>query len=1018
VNVLEDSTFRTAVTAIQAGRLKDAEPLLRAVLGMRPTHVGALNLLGVVLMQLGQLTEAEAYLRRALDQQGPTDATLYNYGLVLKALGRPAEALERFTQALGFNSGVAETWNSRGTALNDLSRYQEAIDDFDRAVAINPRYADALYNKGKSLTLLRRLEEALSAYGAALAVKPDIAEAWLGRGNVHLELKDHDSALAAFAKALALKPDLAEAHHGLARAFGETERDDEALAAFNQALAINPQFAEAWLGRGNIGLKRRQYEDALAAYEKALRLNPNLTDAWLASAGIFAESKQHADAITVYDRALAVNSDLAEAWLGRGKSCEGLARHDEALAAFDRVLALEPNRAEAWYCRGIVLFRLKQFDEALAALERALALKPDFAEAFVGRGNLAWECERYDEAFAAFEQALALKPNLAEAWLGLGNVSYDIRHGDAPPAHGERAGVTDYTETMAAFERALALDGGLAEAWLGRGNVFYGDLKNYREALSAYDRALALKPDLAEAWLGRGNALLALTDYPDAQIAFDRALALKPDLTKAWFGLGRVYSTLNRHADALAAFDRALALRPDLKFASGARLYARLHLADWTGLNAEIAAISAAVREQKSVVDPLVFSLVSSSPSDQLVCARRFIGNATSPPAIWSGEIYSHDRIRIAYLSADFKNHPVAQLMVGLFEQHDRTRFHTTGISFGPDDGSILRERVKSAFDEFIDARQMNDEEIARLIRQNEIDIAVDLMGFTSDNRLDVLARRAAPIQINYLGYPGTMAADFIDYIIADRVIIPEEHFAFYSERVVWLPDCYQPNDENQQISEPRPPRSECQLPEAAFVFCCFNNTVKLLPDMFDIWMRLLAAKEGSVLWLSRPNATAAQNLRREAEKRGISPDRVIFAARMPLLADHLARLGNADLFLDSLPYNAHATASDALRASVPLLTCPGSSFASRVAASLLKTVGLDELITNSLQDYEALARKLADDPGRLRALRERLTRNSTTHSLFDTKRFTRHIEAAYTAMWRRHQEGEAPKAFAVDRIV
>jgi protein O-GlcNAc transferase len=985
---------------------------------MRPTHVGALNLLGVVLMQLGQLAEAERFLRRALEQHGSSDVTLYNYGLILKSLGRSTEALERFTQALTINSHAAETWNSRGTVLNDLKRYQDAIGDFDKAVAINYRYADALYNKGKSLAMLKRFDEAISAYAAAIAIKPDLAEAWLGRGNIHLELRDYESATAAYEQALTLKPVLAEAYHGRARVFGETKRYEEALTAFDQALTLKPQLAEAWLGRGNICIKLKYYNDALTAYNAALQLNPELTDAWLACASIFIERKQYNNAIVACDRALAVRPDFAGAWLGRGRSYEGLARHDEALAAFDRAVALEPNSADPWYCRGIVLFRLKHYEEAFAALEQALALKPDFAEAWVGIGDLAWERKRHRKARAAFDQALAFNPDLASAWLGRGNVAYDIRYDEAfSGTDDDPIDPTEYADTMAAFDRALALEPNLAEAWLGRGNVLCADIKNYHEAQQAYDQALALKPDLAEAWLGRGNALLGLKNYPDAQLAYDRALAIKPYLAKAWFGRGRVFAALNQYAEAVVAFDRALALKSDLKYARGARLYAQLHVADWTNLDAEISAIGLAVKEQKSVIDPLVFSLISSSPSDQLTCAKRFVKDSISFPAMWSGEIYSHGRIRIGYVSADFRNHPVAQLIVGLFEHHNKSRFHTVGVSLGPENDSSLRRRIELALDEFIDVREMSDEGIARLIRHKEIDIVVDLMGFTSENRLDVLAKRAAPIQVNYLGYPGTMAASYIDYVIADQTIIPEEHFAFYSEKVVWLPESYQPNDAGQQISERKPTRFECRLPETAFVFCCFNNTVKILPEMFDIWMRLLAAREQSVLWLSGTNATARESLSTEVEKRGISSDRLIFADKIPLLADHLARLRNADLFLDTLPYNAHATASDALWAGVPVLTCLGSSFASRVAASLLRAVGLDELITHSLEDYETLAVELANDSDRLHALRERLARNRTTHPLFDSERFTRHIESAYTTMWDRYQRGKAPKAFVVNPI-
>jgi len=1016
--VREESTFRSAISAFRAGKLRDAEPLLKAVLGMRPTHVGALNLLGVVLMQLGQLNEAEDHLHRALEQGSPSDVTLYNYGLVLKSLGRPAEALERFTQALKINSTTAETWNSRGTVFNDLRRYEDAIRDFDKAVAINPRCANAFYNKGNSLAMLECFEDALSAYASATAVMPNFAEAWLGRGNVFFELGKYDDALAAYENSLALKPGFAEAHHARARAFGETKRNDEALASFDRALALKPQFAEAWLGRGHICLELKQFEDALAAYDDALRLNPALTDAWMASASIFTKRKQYRDAIAAYDRAIALRPDLAEAWLGRGSGYAGLARHDEALAAFDRSLALQSNFAEAWYCRGDVLFRTGRFEEAFTAFERALALNPNLAEAWVGRGDLAWQLKRHEEAFAAFEQALTLNPNLAAAWLGRGNVLYDVRQDAASVPQGDdRIGTPEYTEIIGAFDRALALKPDLAEAWLGRGNVLC-DLQSYQEAQLAYDKALALKPELAEAWLGRGNVLHDLRYYHDAQLAFDRALALKPEFAKAWSARGSVFTELKQYDQAVADFHRALTRDPDLKYAKGQWLYAKLHLANWSNLEAEISAIVSAVKEDKPVISPFTLQLISSSPSDQFMCTKRFTRNSTPFSPVWSGEIYSHDRIRIAYFSGDFRNHPVAELTVGLFERHDRSRFQTIGLSFGPDDGSHLRERVKSAFDEFVDVQLMSDEEIARFIRHNEIDLVVDLMGFTSGSRANVLTRRASPIQVNYLGHPGTMAANYIDYIIADATIIPEEHFAFYSEQVVWLPDCYQPNDDRRPISERRPTRAECQLPDTAFVFCCFNNAAKILPGMFDVWMRLLAAKDGSVLWLPDPHPTAVQNLRREAEKRGISPDRLIFAAKTPLLADHLARLGNADLFLDTLPYNAHTTGSDALWAGVPLITCLGSSFASRVAASLLKAVGLDELITHSLQEYEALALRLANDLDLLRALRKQLAHNRTTHPLFDTGRFTRHIESAYATMWHRYKRGEPPKAFAVSPIV
>jgi predicted O-linked N-acetylglucosamine transferase (SPINDLY family) len=383
-------------------------------------------------------------------------------------------------------------------------------------------------------------------------------------------------------------------------------------------------------------------------------------------------------------------------------------------------------------------------------------------------------------------------------------------------------------------------------------------------------------------------------------------------------------------------------------------------------------------------------------------------------PRVWRGEISSHDHIRIGYFSADFRTHPIAQLIAGLFEHHDKSRFEISAFSYGPDDTSVLRDRIRSAVENFIDVRAMTDEEIAQFVRHREIDVLVDLTGLWQYNRFSVLSRRVAPVQVNFLGYAGTTGADWMDYIIADRTIIPKDHLRFYSEQVVWLPDTYQPNDNKRRISERLPTRAECNLPEAAFVFCCFNRTNKITPEIFSVWMQLLAAIESSVLWLIETNPIATQNLRNEAKARGISPERLVFAPKMPL-GDHLSRHRQADLFLDTLPYNAHTTASDALWAGVPVLTRLGEAFAGRVAASLLKAVGLPELITTSLAGYEALALKLAREPSFLAAIKAKLAHNRESHPLFDAGRFTRHIEAAYTTMWQRYQRGDPLKAFAVD---
>jgi protein O-GlcNAc transferase len=408
---------------------------------------------------------------------------------------------------------------------------------------------------------------------------------------------------------------------------------------------------------------------------------------------------------------------------------------------------------------------------------------------------------------------------------------------------------------------------------------------------------------------------------------------------------------------------------------------------------------------------------LSASPEDHFRCAVRYAGSHPAFPALWTGERYGHVRIRVAYLSSDFREHPVAAQVLGLLRRHDRARFEITAISTGSDDGSELRQRIAASSDRFVDAARTSDQEVAELIRQAEIDVAVDLNGLTAGGRLGILARRPAPIQVNYLGYAGTIGAGHIDYVLADSVVVPPTEFPFYSEKVVWLPDSFLVSDDQREVADRTPTRGECGLPETGFVFCGFNGTYKIAPDVFRAWMRLLQAVEGSVLWLSEASATAKANLQREAAQCGIASERLVFAPRLASTADHLARHRQADLFVDTAPYNAHSTAGDALWTGLPVLTLQGSAFPGRVAASLLNPLGLSELVANSLEDYEAMALRLVRNPEELRALKARLAQGRASGRLFDTQRSARHIEAAYDAMYARLRAGQKPAAFAVKAI-
>ena len=605
-----------------------------------------------------------------------------------------------------------------------------------------------------------------------------------------------------------------------------------------------------------------------------------------------------------------------------------------------------------------------------------------------------------DEAAARYAEVLRADPANADALYYLALIS--CQHGR-------------FEEGAELARKSLAGDPKQARGHVILGRALHALGRN-DDALASFDRAIALAPDLAPAHANRADVLSKIGRNAEALDSYDRALALAPDSVADWMNRGATLVALNRHDEAVLSFDRGFALDPDFAQADDFRaplLLSKLRICDWTNLAAETEELLAMVRAEKPLSLPYAIVAIPSSPAEQLQCARRYVRDQPAHPPLWQGEVHAHDRLRVAYLSADFNDHPTAYLTAGLFEQHDRTRFEITALSFGQNDHSPPRRRLEAAFEHFIDVDANSDQEIAALMRRSEIDIAVDLMGFTKDNRLGVLARRAAPIQVNYLGYPGTTGAPYMDYILADATVIPEDHDAFYAERVVRLPGTYQINDNRRAMSRRTPTRGECGLPQHAFVFCCFNNPQKIMPEIFDIWMRLLRASEGSVLWLIAGNAKAAANLRLEAAKRGVAAERLIFAPTAGV-ADHLARHRLADLCLDTLPYNAHTTASDALWAGLPVLTCLGKTFAGRVAASLLKAIGLDALITPTLAEYETLALRLVHEPAYLANLKDTLNRNRDTCLVFDTQSATRHIEAAYRTMAEIARRHENPRSFNV----
>lgn len=672
----------------------------------------------------------------------------------------------------------------------------------------------------------------------------------------------------------------------------------------------------------------------------------------------------------------------------------------EAEAAFHRAIAIAPDLVDAHYNLGLALQRQGKPAAAEPAYRTALRLAPQHHHAANNLAVVLREQGRLEEARVVLTGVLAVQPDFVDA---LVNHGITLKHLGEPDA------------ARTALEAAVARDPACAEGWYNLG-VVLADQQALAAAADAFGRAAALAPHHRAAHANHGQALANLGRLEEAAAAYERGLATAPDDPQAWTGLGLVWLDRGDPARALAAWDRALAADPDYHRALGLKRFNQLCQGDWSGLG-PIPAPPEGKGAAGSVGSPLSFIALVDDPAlhrriAEQTTAQTFAAVKPVPFAPEPGK--TARRLRIAYLSADFNNHPVAQLMAGVLAAHDRERFEVFALAHSLVPPDAMTERVAGSTEHFIDVAAMNDQSLAALARHHRFDVAIDLTGHTRGTRTAALAHRLAPVQIAHLGYPGTIGAPFIDYLVADRHVIPPAERVHYVERLLLMPGSFQPNDDQRPLAAQPLARADFGLPERGFVFCCFNNTYKITAAEWDVWMGLLGAVPGSVLWLSRPVVAAEAAFRREAAARGIDPARLVFADKADYSV-HLARHGLADLFLDTFTYNAHTTASDALWGGLPVLTVAGRSFAARVAASALHAAGLPELVTTTTADYTALALALAREPARLGALRARLAANRTTCALFDTRRYTRNFEKGLAMAVRRAREGLPPEDLVIE---
>ena len=653
-------------------------------------------------------------------------------------------------------------------------------------------------------------------------------------------------------------------------------------------------------------------------------------------------------------------------WNILGAANIALGRAIEASSAFKKVTELNPNYADGFSNLGLSLQHQEKLDEALEAYNKAISIKPDYAVAYFNMGVTLQHQDKLEEAIETYNKALSINPNYIDAYNNMGNV-----------------------------------------------------LKNQgklEEAIEAYNKALSIKPDCAEAYNNMGNGLKNQGKLDDAIEAYNKALLIKPDYAEAYYNMGITLQDQNKLEEAIEAYNKALLIKPGYESARAQKLHQQANICDWKSIEEDRKLIPQLGTSEKSV-EPFSMLSLEDAPErhqirSQLYAKAKYRQKPLQPTFKGSKK---PNRIRIGYFSADFHNHATMYLMAKIFALHDKQKFKIYAYSYGPDKNDKMRQELIRSVDIFNDVREMNDKDVALLARQDNIDIAIDLKGYTQNQRLGIFAYRPARTQISYLGYPGNLGADFIDYIVADPIVAPFNQRHAYSEKIIYLPHTYQPNDNKRIISKNVTTKTDMGLPEEGLVFCCFNNNYKISINEFDIWMRLLGKVDGSVFWLFKSNLWAQQNLRLEAEKRGIKANRLIFAERIPQ-DEHLARQKHADLFVDTFNYNAHTTISDALWAGLPVVTKLGKGFPARVAGSLLNAVGLPELVTENEHDYEALILELAMNPRKLAIVKDKIAINRLSQPLFDTELYLKHLEDGYQQAYQNYFDGKSPETIIVTK--
>ena len=757
----------------------------------------------------------------------------------------------------------------------------------------------------------------------------------------------------------------------------------EAELITRKAIELNPYFADAHANLGSILIDLDKLKEAESATRKAIELKPEFAMAYFNLGNILKDLDKLHEAEKTQRKVIELNPNFAMAYFSLGRILIDLDKLKEAELATRKAIELNPNFADAHANLGRILIDLDKLKEAELATRKAIELNPAFTIAHSNLGIILKDLKKFEEAELATRKAIELNPNLAMAHSNLGGILRDLGK---------------LNEAEKCQQKAIALEPDYAEAYLNLG-IILRDIGKLKEAETYQRKAVKLKPNFEIAHNILGNTLFDLGIFNEAEISQRKAIKLNPKCTEAHFSLGNILSNQDKYIEAKEAYQKCIEIDPKQSHIISNLILNLSRLFMWDEIEKYLPYINKIGIDGKAV-DPLGLMYFEDSPLNHLKRATNYYQRNKR-----SGELkFNHqknNKIRIGYFSSDFRNHSISHLITRTLELHDKDKFEIYAYSLISINDSYTK-RIKEAVFKFKDLSSLGDIEIVRLAREDNLDIAIDLNGYTKHNRRSIFSYRVSPIQINYLGYPGSLGSDEFDYILADKILIPISNKKFYSEKVLYHPNSFIPHDDTKQISKKIFRKEELGLPSNGFVFVCFNSILKITRNEFKIWMRLLKKIEKSVLWIMKPNQTAIKNIFTELENNGLHKERVVFAKKMDL-KEHLSRHSCGDLFLDTFNFNAGTTATDALWSGLPMITMIGQSFSARMAASILNACNLNELITHSESEYEALAYELATNENKLNKIRKKIN-NMKDCSLFDSSQFTRNLEEIYNNIYINHE--------------